>query len=248
MHLAVARVVQWPEPMAQRPRIVIAVPDLAEGVAIADWLTEEGFDCVRRPTVRGAVDEIQARAFDLLVADAAFAFSGGLHRVGRSRNPSSPTVVIGDALAEEQCEAVKWAMHVARPVDRPMLICTVSMAIMDGRPLRRSTRKIVKFSAVVNGVPAQIIDISKEGVRLEMPRDRRSVPPPYFTVRVPLVGVGVHVQRMWARPWRSSERDGVTWCGAALAGNAARAEDGWRAFVDTIPVGSAPRADSSRVQ
>jgi hypothetical protein len=248
MHLAVARVVQNPPPMAQRPRVVIAVPDLAEGSAVADWLSGEGFDCVRRPTVRGAADEMQARAFDLLVADAALAFAGGLHKVGRSRNPSTPTVVIGDVLAEEQCEAAGWAMHVARPVDRAMLICTVSMAIMDGRPPRRSTRKIVKFSAVVNGVPAHVIDVSKEGVRLEMPRDGRAVPPPYFTVRVPLVGVGVHVQRMWARPWRSNGCPDVTWCGAALAGNPARAEEGWRAFVDTIPVSSAPRTGSSRVQ
>jgi hypothetical protein len=234
--------------MAQRPRIVIAVPDLTEGASVADWLSDEGFDCVRRPTVRSAADEMQARAFDLLVADAAFAFSGGLHKVGRNRNPSTPTVVIGDVLAAEQCEAVRWAMHVARPVDRPLLICTVSMAIMDGRPHRRSMRKVVKFSAVVNGVPAQIIDVSKEGVRLEMPRDRRAVPPPYFTVRVPIVGVGVHVQRMWARPWRSNGRADVTWCGGALAGNPSRAEDGWRSFVDTIPVGNAARTDSRCLQ
>jgi hypothetical protein len=235
--------------MAQCPRIIIALPDVAESGAIADWLTDEGFDCVRRPTVRAAADEMQTRPFDLLIADATFAFSDGLHRTGRSRNPSTPTVVIGDALAAAQCEAANWAMYVARPIDYAMLICTVSMAIMDGRPVRRSTRKIVnRFAAVVNGVPAHIIDISNEGVRLEMPRDRRAVPPPYFTVRVPLIGVGVSVHRMWARPWHGNGCSEVTWCGGALAENPVRAESGWRAFVDTLPLPGAPRTDSIRIQ
>src|SRR5436189_5707901 len=111
------------------------------------------------------------------------------------------------------------------------------MAIIDGRPIRRSIRKLVnRFAATVNGVPARIIDISNEGVRLEILRERCAVPPPYFTVRVPLIGVGVTVQRMWARPWRSGGKEDVTWCGGALAANPARAEGGWRSFVDTLPV------------
>jgi hypothetical protein len=235
--------------MAQLPRIVIALPDVAESGAVSDWLTDEGFDCVRRPTVTGAIDEMRSREFDLLIADATFAFGDGLHRLGRSRNPVTPTIVVGDALAAQQCESTSWAMYLARPIDYALLICTVSMAIIDGRPVRRSTRKLVNgFAAVVNGVPAHIIDISNEGVRVELPRERRAVPPPYFTVRVPLIGVGVTVQRMWARPWRGNRDPEVTWCGGALAENAARAEAGWRAFVDTLPNAGAPRADSIRIQ
>src|ERR1044071_8087044 len=123
--------------MAQRPRIVIALPDLAENSAVADWLTVEGFECVRRPTVKSAAEEMQAPPFDLLVADAAFAFSDGLHRMSPSRNPTTPTIVVGDALVADQCEAASWAMYLARPIDYALLVCTVSMAIMDGRPLRR---------------------------------------------------------------------------------------------------------------
>jgi hypothetical protein len=233
--------------MAQCPRVVIALPDVTESGAVSDWLADEGFDCVRRTTIRGAADEMQARPFDLLISDAGFAFSDGLYRVGRSRNPSTPIVVIGDALAAEQCGTASWAMHVARPIDCTTLLCTVSMAILDGRPRRRSLRKVVnRFEAVVNGIPAHIIDISNEGVRLEMPRDGRGVVPPYFAVRVPLLGVGVRMQRMWARSWRNEGRDTVTWCGGALAENPPRAEGGWRAFVDTIPVVNSATAGSSR--
>jgi len=234
--------------MAERPRIVIALPDAAESAAVADWLAPEGFDCARRPTANAAAEEMSAHPFDLLIADAAFAF-GGLHRVGRSRNPVTPTIVVGDALVAEQCERASWAMYLARPIERALLVCTVSMAIIDGRPLRRSVRKAVNgFAAMVNGVPGRIIDVSNEGVRLELPRGRGAVPPPYFTVSVPLIGIGVMVQRMWARPWRTGGSEDVTWCGGALVANPSRAEGGWRSFVDTVSVGETPRTGAIRIQ
>ena len=229
--------------MAQRPRIVIALPDAAERGAVAEWLVEEGFECVCRADAKAAAGEMQSRPFDLLIAEALFAF-GGLHRIARgSRNPITPTIVVGDALVADRCEQASWAMYLARPIEHALLVCTVSMAILDGRPLRRSARKVVnRFDAIVNGVPAHIIDVSNEGVRLEMPRDKCAVPPPYFTVRVPLLGVGVTVQRMWARPWPGEGKQEVTWCGGALSANPARAEGGWRSFVDTLPAAEVPRS------
>jgi hypothetical protein len=234
--------------MAQRPRIVIALADAAERGAVAQWLVEEGFDCVCRPNANAAADEMQSRPFDLLIADAAFAFAG-LHRVGRSSgHPITPTIVVGDALVADRCEQSSWAMYLARPIDHALLVCTVSMAILDGRPLRRSVRKTVNFAAIVNGIPAQIIDVSNEGVRLEMPRDRCAVPPPYFTVRVPIIGVGVTVQRMWARPRPGGGKAEVTWCGGALAANPSRSEGAWRSFVDTLAAADVTGIDATGTQ
>ena len=86
--------------MAQRPRIVIALTDAAERGAVAQWLVEEGFDCVCRPTSSAAAEELQSRPFDLLITDAAFAF-GELQRIGRGcRKPAAPVVIVGDALAD----------------------------------------------------------------------------------------------------------------------------------------------------
>ena len=74
------------------------------------------------------------------------------------------------------------------------------MAIMEGRPIRRSERKIAsRFEAIVNDVPSHIIDASYHGLRLQMPAQRMSALPPNFNVRVPLIGVAVTVQRVWAR-------------------------------------------------
>ena len=223
--------------MADRPRVIVALPDLTECATVADWLSADGFEPIRRPTPRAAADEMRAHPFDLLITDAHFAFRDGLHTKGRARNPQTPTVVIGHATMEPpQGEAVSaQTMFLTRPIERAMLACFVSMALLDGRPTRRSVRKVVnRFDAFVNGLPTRIIDISNEGVRLEVSPDRRSVLPPYFNIRVPLVGVAVTVQRMWTKP--SLNRASMTWYGGELTQNRTSAEQAWRSFVDTIPV------------
>jgi hypothetical protein len=222
--------------MADRPRVVVALPDPAECATVADWLLAEGLDPVPRPSVASAADEMHARVFDLLIADAVFVLRHGLHSGNRGRNPLTPTVVVGDSAAASADALRRRAMYLNRPIDRAMLVCTVSLAILDGRPARRSPRKPVnRFSALVNGVPSHIIDVSNEGLRVEIPQGPRSAPPPYFNVRVPAMGVTVIVQRMWARSWPKQGRSDVLRCGGALSQNRPTAEQGWRAFVDTLP-------------
>jgi hypothetical protein len=222
---------------------------------LADWLFSDGFEPAKRPSARSAIEEIEVltRAFDLLIADAVFAFRDGLHAAGRRRNPSTPTIILGDAATARQCEAIgRQAMFLARPVERVMLACTVSMAIMEGRPIRCSPRKLVApFAAVVNGVPSRVLDVSYEGLRLEIPRDHRWVPPPYFNVRVPIIGTAVTVQRMWTRVWPGNGRGraDTTWCGVALSQNRPATERVWRGLVETIPVvGASSAANSIKVQ
>ena len=230
--------------MADRPRIVIASPHVAECEFLADWLAADGFEPVKRSSPRAAVDEIQANAFDLLVADFAFAFRDGLYAASRPRNPKTPTVVIGesDPAAQAQAEG-RGAMYLERPVGRAMLVCTVSMAIMDGRPVRCSTRKAVnRVDAVVDGVPSYIIDVSNEGLRLEISSNRRSSPPLYLSVHVPMIGVGLMVQRRWTSTRPGNPRTDVAWCGGVLARNQPKAEQAWRALVDMVP------ADGSRLR
>jgi hypothetical protein len=231
--------------MSTRPRIIIASPNLLEGEAVADWVSAEGFDSVRRSTVRAAVDEIQARPFDLLIADAAFAFRYGLHAASRLRRPLTPTVVIGEPAGQSESDS-RQVIFLARPVERTLMVCTVCLVIADGRPVRCSARKPVhRFEALVNGVPSHIIDVSNEGLRLEVPRDRRSIPPPYFNVRVPLIGVALTVQRVWAR---SSDEGTVLTCGGALSQGQAKAGRAWLAFVDTLPKAGGPSLDSLHIQ
>jgi CheY-like chemotaxis protein len=224
--------------MASRPRIVIATPHPLECTAAADWLQAEGFEPVKTTTLSRAAQEVKERSFDLVVADFDFAFRGGLQALSRERlrNAKAPSVVIGPADAVSQALAVRRdAMYLTRPVDQTGLVCMVQMAVMESRPERRSVRKPVnRFDAIVGGVPSHIVDVSNEGLRLEIPRSNAAPPPPIFAVRVPLLGVNIMVRRMWTctLPDRPNE---AAWYGGELAANSGRVELAWRTFVDAMP-------------
>ncbi len=226
--------------MVARPRVIVSLPNATEAAAIAAWLRADGFEPVPRPTAQAAANETLL-PFVLLIADVSH------RRVlldGRGRNPIPPTILIGNAATASQGDAFgAQTMYLSRPIDRAMFMCFVAMALLNERPVRRSARKsVASFEAVANGVPSRIVDVSAEGLRLEMSREWRTALPPYFTVRVPVVGVAMTVQRMWTQT--PSAKQSSIWYGGALSNNRASIHQAWRAFVDTVPVvsgqGSAP--------
>jgi CheY-like chemotaxis protein len=228
--------------MTGRPRIVIATPDRAECEVLADWLTADGYEPIRAVNLRAAADEIQSHSFDLLVADHAFAFRGGLHATSRGRtcNPHMPTVIIGESDQAARAVAARHhTMYIERPVERAAFVCMVSMVIMENRPIRRSMRKAVPgLEAMVDGVAFRVLDVSNEGLRLEAPRRHRAVLPPYFNVRVPLIGVALTIQRVWISIPSGFPRTDVASCGGALVDDSQRGSEAWRAFVDALPAGN----------
>jgi hypothetical protein len=227
--------------MASRPRILIASPHVGETPMLADWIRSEGFEPVPLLNLSRAAEQIRDSSFDLFMADFTFAFKSEPQPMAqvRARNGKTPIIVVGetDPVAESQA-LIRNAMYLIRPLERTSVACAVAMAVMETRPTRRSLRKLVNgFDAIVEGVPSHIIDISLEGLRLEIPRSRRSAPPPpHFTVRVPMLAVALSVRRMWASGGRSGE---AAWYGGELAGNTRAVEQAWRVLVDAIPSASA---------
>jgi len=221
--------------MSERRRIIVATADAFEGAAIYDGLSAHGFEPVWRSTTQAAADEMRSRPFDLLIADAAFALSGGLQDEGRPRNPLTPTILIGDAGSGQHVGLSGRTMHLTPPVDHAMLTCFVTMAFLQDKPVRRSVRKPVnRYQALVNGVHAHILDVSAEGLRLEMPGDHRRALPPSFAVRVPIADLAFTVRRMWTQP--ASSRVRGAWYGAVLSQNRTGVAQAWRSFVDTVSV------------
>jgi hypothetical protein len=218
--------------MPFRPRIAIACALNAECRSIEGWLTSEGFEPFRLTNQTRVTDELRDRAFDLLVVDAAVAVPA-INAV-RAKNPQVPIVVLGEPnlVAESQAMA-RGAVYLTRPMDRAMFMCTISMAIMESRPVRRSERKRARVAVVVQGVPSQIIDVSKEGIRLEIPRTTKAAPPPpVFDVAVPLLGVALNVRRLWTACPPQGE---AIWCGGELSNNSKRVEMAWLTLVDALP-------------
>jgi len=224
-----------PDAVQFRQQVIVATSNVDESEAFAAWLDSEGFEPLIRTSAKGAAETVASQPFDLLVADAGFVLTGGLRGFGLARFRETPVVVLGDAQAGRACAPLgPQIMFLERPVDRATLIVTVTMALMDARAERRSPRRtIVPFEATVNGVASHIIDVSREGVRLEIPRDRRMVTP-NFVMRVPLIGVGVTVQRRWVRVPGPSDPAAVMWCGGELTKNTVLAEQAWYRFIDTL--------------
>lgn len=217
-----------------RPRVIVSLSNPTEAEAVADWLRSDGFEPVVRSTAQAAAAEMLL-PFALLIADVSHRRLLPAHR---GRHSQTPTILIGNAATASQGDALQ-TMYLSRPVDRAMLMCFVAMAILDARPVRRSVRKAVnRFEAVADGAPAHIVDVSLEGLRLEMARDRRAPLPPYFTLRVPIVGVAMVVQRMWTQS--STRPDATIWYGGALSQNRASVQQAWHLFVDNIPVVTYP--------
>jgi hypothetical protein len=218
----------------EKARIIIALSDRAESSVLADWLASDGFEPIRRPTPHSAVEEMRSRPYDVLIADASTNGRPPLRAEGRLRRAATPAILIGNTAPQRGEAVTTLPMYLARPLDRAVLNCYVTMAILEGSPLRRSERKLVTaLAAVVNGVPAQILDVSVEGVRIEMLREKRAALPPYFTVRVPLMGVGVNVRRVWACAARGPAP--TLWYGGSLLPNRPSALQGWKSLIETVP-------------
>jgi hypothetical protein len=222
-----------------RPRIIVATPDPVECEVLAQWLAADGFEPITRTTLASTADAIAGQSFDLFIADFSFAFRYRLHAASRRRirDLKTPTLVIGDLDVAGRVRAEdRRAMYVSRPVERAALLCLVSMAILDGRPVRCSPRlPIDALEALVNGAPSRIVDLSPEGLRLEIPRDGRPAPPPVFSVRVPMFGVTVAVRRRWTRTRPNAAGTEPWHCGGLVSLDDVGSAMGWSVLVDTLP-------------
>jgi hypothetical protein len=225
-------------PVSERPRVIIALSDRAESAVLADWLAGDGYEPIRRPTPQAAVEEMRSRPYDVLIAEASVHGRPPLRAEGRLRRAGTPAILVGNTAPQRGETVTSQPMYLARPLERAVLNCYINMAILEGSPLRRSERKMVNgLAATVNGVPARILDVSTEGVRIEMIREKRAALPPYFVVRVPIMGVGVNVRRVWARAAMGSPN---LWYGGSLLPNRSAALQGWKSLIETIPtVGTA---------
>ncbi|OFV93208.1 MAG: hypothetical protein A3G76_05965 [Acidobacteria bacterium RIFCSPLOWO2_12_FULL_65_11] len=235
--------------MAERSRIFIASPDAAECEVLAGWLASAGLEPFKRASSQRAAESLRAIAFDLLIADFSFAFRRGLHTISRHnvRNSKTPTIVIGGP--DKGGPARAEAMYLSRPVDRAELLCTISMALMQDRPVRRSPRKTVHaLDVFVNNQPSHIIDLSIEGLRLEVPRAGGLLLPPYFSVRVPMIDVTLVVKRMWACTPRDAARSSLMLCGGALSSDQNSSSDSWHAFVEALPAREGLASDFIQVE
>ena len=220
-----------------RTRIAVACRSQAERAAIVDWLDAAGYHGLSIPFATAPPREIEALNFEMLIVDADLMSVGSLMHIARYRPTPRPVIVIGDADLEAEVEAERrGGSYLVRPVDRSSLLFAVTLALAEGRPMRRSPRKpVARMPAAVDGLTSRVVDVSYEGVRVELPARERESLPSQFTLKVPLFDVAVLVHRVWMCAGTTPQAPGMLWVGGALERNPQRSEVAWRTLVEQAP-------------
>lgn len=218
--------------MAANPiRIGVACPVAGERAAFLEWLTLAGYEPMPMLNIDTFGRDLAARPLEALIADVSLVSINDLPRIVKTLGQNRPLVLVGDpkdAIEEVPC----YATWIDRPVTRDTFLLSVALALAEGRPARRSPRKIVpRLMSSIDGVSSKIVDISLEGVRLEITGSSPAALPPFFTLRVPGFGVAAKVKRVWV----AMPAQGSMWCGGILERQAEKNTKAWNKFVANAP-------------
>lgn len=213
-------------------RIGVACPILGERAAFMDWLSAAGYEPVPMLDLDLLARDLSARPVEALIADVSLVPAVELPRLIRLLGPNRPLIVVGEAIAalESVPRDVTW---IDRPVTRDNFQLSIALALAEGRPARRSPRKPVpRLLSQIDGVSAKIMDVSAEGVRLEVSGAAPPALPPFFTLRVPAFGVTAKVKRVWV----AVPNQGALWCGGIIErGQPVKTEIAWSRFIQAAP-------------
>jgi CheY-like chemotaxis protein len=231
-------------------RVLVVSRSAQERDLLLGWLQSVGADL--SPIVVGDFQEARAQietsAPDLIVSDVKLGAYNGLHLVisARGLGLRSKSILIGDEDVVLRKEAEReGATYLVTPV-RQDVFCAAAIALLPAvRTPRRLARKRVAVDAIVAGIHVSLVDLSYEGLRLEVPDPGGITLPPFFTVHVQRFNVECRVKNVWTL---LPEGRDVLMCGAALPAFHAPNES-WRHLVDAVPgiYDAAPEVNAGKV-
>jgi len=217
--------------MSIKVRVGVACPIPGERAAFIEWLDGAGYEPVPMLDLDSVARDLSVRPIEALIADVRFVPATELPRIVRILGPNRALMLVGAAGSGP--EAVpRDATWIDRPVTKDNFLLLVALALAEGRPARRSPRKFVpKLMSTIDGVTARVMDVSTEGVRLEVCEVQTAALPPYFTLRVPGFGLAIKVKRVWV----AAPPNGSMWCGGVVEKPLAKSKTAWGTFIENAP-------------
>jgi len=211
-------------------RIGVACPIPGERAAFLEWLTLAGYEPIPMASVDALARETGPRPIEALIADVSLVSAADLPRIVKLLGHNRPLILVGGR-GENIEDVPRDATWMERPMTRENFMLTVALGLAEGRPARRSPRRLVpRLLSSVDGVTSKIVDVSTEGVRLEIAGASPSVLPPYFILKVPAFGVAAKVKRVWV----AAPAPGQVWCGGIIERPSAKVKTTpWPTFVKT---------------
>ena len=223
-------------------KIGVACPIPGERAAFLEWLSHAGYEPAPMISLDAVGRELTAaQPIEALIADVSLVSKADLARLIRVLGPNRPVILVGSP--EDAIEDVpRDAAWMDRPVSRDAFLLSVALGLAEGRPSRRSPRKLVpKLLSSIDGVTSKVMDVSAEGVRLEIAGNSTAVLPPFFTLKVPGFGVAMKVKRVWV----ATPSQGSVWCGGIIERPTDAAAATWKNFISNAPHGGQKIIDSA---
>ena len=181
--------------------------------------------------VQSLVSGAETRPIEAILIDSKMASPSEMPALIRALGPNRPVILVGDKGTAPPF-INRDASWLDRPVTHEEFLMSVALALAEGRPARRSPRKLVSpLNSSVDGIASQVLDVSREGVRLELNGVQSNNLPPMFTMRVPAFGVVTTVKRVWVT--QAAQR--ATWCGGTVVRSSPKAAVAWQTLVESAP-------------
>jgi DNA-binding response OmpR family regulator len=227
-------------------RILLVTPSAERRQTYVVWLTMAGHAPTAMSTFEQARNELESRAYALLMTDVKLEAFNGLQLVIRERVKGTRTraIVIGDPEPVLEAEAERQgAVYLEHPIERTHFLAAVSEMLASQKPIRRSPRKTVpRLEATIDELPARVLDISYEGLRFEA-RVEDALLPTSFTIHVSALPADLSATRVWMshqrqpgrerQEGREEPRAQTVQCGAQLATMDTSTAALWRSLVDS---------------
>lgn len=201
--------------MPTPPRVALACRRPRERAAIAEWLRSAGFEPVVLGDGSFASGSGGGRLPVAVVADVGL-LTPAFIASARDGDLRRPILAIGDPGDPNEARLARRHIRLhARPLDQQVLILAASLAHAENQLVRRSERREVpRVPISIEGVPAVLLDVSNEGLRLEIDVTGGAKLLPEFVVDVPLLKMAVPVKRVWVRSAPAGSRR--VQCGGSL--------------------------------
>jgi len=213
-------------------KIGVACPIPGERAAFIEWLSLAGYE----PAPMISLDSIgreltTAQPIEAVIADVSLVSKADLARLIKVLGPNRPVILVG-APGEAIEDVPRDAAWMDRPVTRDAFLLSVALGLAEGRPSRRSPRKLVpRLLSSIDGISSKVMDVSTEGVRLEISGTSPASLPPFFTLKVPGFGVSMKVKRVWV----ATPSQGSVWCGGIIERPSDATVATWKKFISNAP-------------
>ncbi|MEZ5292311.1 MAG: hypothetical protein R2745_14620 [Vicinamibacterales bacterium] len=211
--------------MSVTMHVGLALPRAEERARVACWLRDA--EMAVEDLVASSADEADADVaglgLDCLVADAGLLMNGFL-AVVRRHDRKLPIVALAEGRTGDPALARARVRVLPRPVDAVAVTRGVAAVHLRAPVARRRGRSPVpRLPSRAGGVPAVILDVSADGLRLEVARGDQANLGPVFRVQIPMATVEIVVRRAWVAP---APGDSLQ-CGGEIVAPSAAARLAW---------------------